>query len=128
LIHVAIAMALLCAITALLGYAFVVQDWPVLFLFAGALGAGVYVRSWWTPAVVYASVVLATVLIEVGVFVVMGATWWEQQNAEHWQGSDPALLKLSGQLIEIVVLGIIFVIPAVISVAIWKVIQRYRTQ
>lgn len=94
-----------------------------LFALAGivvSVGIGVFIRSWWAIPASFAGFVLVAWIAETASFLYLGAGEWEYRNREHWQGDDPAAMKLLGQLLEYVV----FVFLTVPFVAIGVVIGR----
>lgn len=99
---------------------------PLQTLLAAAVvivGAGVFARSWLTLATAYAATVLMFWAIEVGIFLWTGGAEWEARNVEHWQGNEPAVEKLIGQLVEYAFFGL-FVIPVIaIGVALGRTID-----
>jgi hypothetical protein len=86
---------------------------PVLVV----IGVGWFARTWLALATTYVATVAFYWVIELSIFAWLGASEWEAQNIEHWQGDEPAVSKLVGQLIEYAVFGI-FLIPFV-ALGIW---------
>lgn len=81
--------------------------WTVAFV-----AIGVYIRGRRVLWVAFVGVVTPLVLVEVAQYLYLGAAEWEQRNIEHWSGTESALSKLSGQLIEYALFGIIFALVA----------------
>lgn len=73
---------------------------------------GLYMRSWRALWVAFVGGVIPMALVEIGQYLYLGAAEWEQRNLEHWPGDASPLSKLSGQLLEFVVFGIMFALVA----------------
>ena len=100
------------------------MDWPTLILIAMALGVGFYVHTWLALPAVYIGLVGMAVLLDVGLFLIMGSDWWEQQNAAHYPGNDPAYAKLLGDLLEYAVFGVFFALLAGVGVLAQRAVSR----
>lgn len=111
-------------LTTALSYVAGASDWPALIVFAAAIGAGLYVGNWWAVPTAFVGVLGLGILLEAGSFVIMGSSWWEQQNAEHWPGDAPAYAKLLGQLLEYAVFGVFFALLAGAGVVIRRGLGR----
>jgi hypothetical protein len=102
LVTVAVAVIML-ALNAFAG----VDDWALIIPFIiAAVVVGLYVRHWLAIPAVYVAWVGTLILIDVGRYLVLGASRWEELNAEHWQGSEPAYVNLLLQQTETAFLGL----------------------
>jgi hypothetical protein len=99
-----------------------------LLVVVALVGIGVFARHWLALLTAYVSAVLTWWAVEIGAFLWLGSNEWEERNAEHWQGSTPAVEKLLGQLLEYVVFGVLIVVPLVgIGIAIGVGIEHIRS-
>ena len=85
----------------------------LLFLVLVMVGVGIFARTWLALLTSYVAAVLLFWVAEVGTYLWVGADEWAERNAEHWQGDEPAIEKLIGQLIEYAVIGLVFIVPLV---------------
>jgi hypothetical protein len=102
-----------------------VDDWAMIIPFVVvAIAVGLYVRQWMAVPAAYAGWVGTLIVSEVALYLIMGASWWEERNAEHWLGTETAFVKLMGQLMEIAVLGLFIAVLAGLGALVGWLIHR----
>ena len=91
------------------------------------VGIGIFARSWLVLLTAYIAAILMFWTVELATFLWLGGHEWENRNAEHWQGNEPAYEKLIGQLMEYAVFGLVFMLPLVaLGVVIGRGIEHSR--
>ncbi|HUZ03443.1 MAG TPA: hypothetical protein VMU89_24120 [Thermomicrobiaceae bacterium] len=91
---------------------------------ATAIAAGLYVGGWLAIPAAYVGFVGGYILIEGGLFVIMGSSWWAQQHAADSSGPDPAYLKLLGVIAEAAAFSVFFALLSVVGVLARRALGR----
>jgi hypothetical protein len=121
----ALAMVAVVAIMETLNLLAGVNDWPMISVYVvAAIGIGLFVGRWLAIPAAYLGWVAALIVSNLGQYAIMGASWWEGRNAEHWQGSEAAFTKLLGQIMELAFVGLFIALLAGLGVLIRWLITR----
>jgi hypothetical protein len=108
------------------------DDPTTFYWLLAALGVGAYIRARTAVWATYLGLVIPTELFVIGQYLYLGGAEWAERNQEHWQGDESPLFKLTGQLIELAIFGVIFALLAGLGalIAHWmeedREIQRRR--
>jgi hypothetical protein len=102
------------------------DDFAVLVWLTAMIGAGIYIRARTTVWAVYLGIVVPMILFEVGAFLILGSSEWEERNIEHWPGDESATSKLLGQVVEYLIFGVFFALLAGAGGLIGRSIHRWR--
>jgi hypothetical protein len=100
------------------------DDPTTLYWLIAALGIGVYIRARTAVWASYVGLVIPIELFTVAQYLYLGGAEWERRNIEHWQGNVSPLFKLTGQLIELPMFGILFALLAGIGALVAYRIER----
>jgi hypothetical protein len=121
----ALAIVVATVVMVPLNYFAGIDDWPMVTFYAVvAVAVGLYIRHWLAIPTAYIGWVGTLILSEIALYLIMGANWWEEQNAAHWQGTEAASIKLMGQLMEIAFLGLFIAALAGVGALIGWLIYR----